>query len=347
MLLVGFSGTELQNNAPILEQIRQGRVGGVILLPRNVESPPQVRVLAATLQRAARDGVPLLIAAEQEGGLVQTLPPNKGFEGAPAAAVVGRETPDAVRTVARRMGLEMAALGLNMALAPVADVNLNPLGEEIGKRFRSFSPDAQRVATMAAAFGQGLAAAGVIPCLKYFPGTGNIMDSGIGRNPGLEGPPDMGGTWQHQELVPYTVALREGWPGVVMAASAFHRGMDALYPATLSQRVLTDLLRERLGFQGVILTHDLEALMPLYRLEDALLLAVRAGADIIFLPGGVEASPERVDEAHAMLVRLTREGRIPLDRMRQSWLRIMSLKKRFLYGTGSDAGLSTIQESVR
>ena len=229
----------------------------------------------------------------------------------------------------------------------MADVNLNPLSEAIGKRFRSFSPDASRVADLASAFGQGLAAANIIPCLKYFPGTGNVMDSGLGRNPGLEGPPDMAATWRNAELLPYGVAVKAGWPGAVMAAAAYHRGMDALYPVTLSQRVLTDVLRHKLGFDGVIITHDLQSLMPLYRLEETIFLAVQAGADILFLPGREGASPEHVESAYAALVRLAREGRISTERMRQSWLRILHLKKRFLYGTGADAAPQPTPERAR
>lgn len=339
MLLVGFIGTELKNTSPVLNWLRRGVVGGVVLLPRNVVSPPQVRLLTAMLQQAARQerGIPALVAVEQEGGLAQTLPPSKGFDGMSAAARLGQGTVEATETAARRGGLELAALGLNLNLAPVADVNSNPLNEEIGKKFRAFSPNPAYTSLHVRAFGRGMAAANVIPCLKYFPGTGNI--SGMRSMAGSASfvplsLPDMGGTWRSVELRPYADALAQGWTGAVMPALAYHRGLDALHPATLSPRMITELLRQRMGFQGVVISNDLEALAPWYTLEDAVLLAVRAGADMLFVPGQGDAAPDGA-ALHGVLVRLVREGRISSQRLRQSWQRIMALKQRFVYDASS------------
>ena len=307
MLMVGFTSAELKNNAPVLELAAQGRIGGVLLLSRdrsgvrNIVSPSQVRVLTATLQKAAREGmgtskgtgkdwgtskggVPLFVAVEQEGGLAQALEPGQGFEGGPAAARLGQGSLEATGTAARRMGLEMAALGINFDFAPLADANVNPLSEDIGKKFRSFSPSPQRAGAHALAFGRGLAAAGVIPCLKYFPGTGSLVRGGVSQGDGLFGPADMAASWRPAELTPFREVLAANWPGAVQPALAYHRGMDSLYPATLSARILTDILREQLGFGGVIVSNDLEALGRFYPLEDAILLAVRAGADVLLLP---------------------------------------------------------------
>lgn len=304
MLMVGFSHAELKNNAPVLDLAARGVIGGVLLMPRdargprNIISPAQVRVLTATLQKAAREGqgsggVPLFLAVEQEGGMAQALDPKLGFEGGTAAAKLGRGSVEATSTAARRMGLEMAALGLNFNFAPVADVNVNPLSEEIGKKFRSFSPNPEQAAAHVVAFGQGMAAAGIAPCLKYFPGTGSLASSGFSSTAGAAhfGPPDLAGRWQMLELTPFREALSQNWPGAVQPALAYHRGLDALYPATLSGRMLTDILRTQLGFSGVIVSNDLEALERFYPLEEALLLAVRAGADILLLPARQGIAP--------------------------------------------------------
>lgn len=399
MLMVGFSGAELKNNAPVLDLAARGIIGGLILLPhdalgpRNITSPAQVRVLTATVQKAAREGkggVPLFLAVEQEGGMAQALNPKMGFEGGAAAARLGRGSTEGTATAAKRMGLEMAALGLNFNFAPVADANVNPLNEDIGKAFRSFSPDPAQAAAHALAFGRGMAAAGIIPCLKYFPGTGSHVTGGFAPASGEAhfGPPDLAGTWQTLELTPFREVLRQNWPGVVQPALAYHRGLDALYPATLSARMLTGILREQWHFSGVIVSNDLEALGRFYPLEEALLLAVRAGADILLLPArqgiapaagqapgipglpnlpgldeladisrfsgagglaglltagglvrdGKNSAPERtglvsdaVLRAHTALVQMVRDGRIPQERLRLSWQRIMKLKKTFLY----------------
>lgn len=330
MLLAGFEGTELSPGAPILESVRLGKAGGVLLRARNVISPPQVRVLTAQLQRAAKEGgqPPLFIAVAQEGGFVQVLHPKKGFEGGAAAAKLGMGTPDATHVAARRMGLEMAALGINVDLAPAGDLNLNPLSPDVGKKFRSFGPGPERTAAHVLAFGQGLAQAGVIPCLTSFPGCGSVMDIMGGTPVGLR---DISGAWRSMELTPYRRAVENGWPGMIMPADAYHRGLDALYPISLSSRALTGLLRERLGFRGVILSGDLGAQGAQYRLEDALRLAVGAGADVLFLPDDwIGGAVSIADVAHALLVRLAREGRVSEQRLRLSRDRIMLLKDRFL-----------------
>lgn len=283
MLMVGFSGTSPEHLRPLLQAVRQGLVGGVVVQPGNVLSPPQVRTLTALLQQAAREGngIPLFIAVAQEGGLAQTLTPRQGFEGGTAAQRLGQGTPEQTHAAARRMGLELAALGVNLNFAPVAAVNFNPLSPEIGRKFRSFGNDPQRVAAHALAFGRGLAAVGVIPCLKYFPGLGSQFAPFQGRDDAL---PDVSGVWRQEELVPYMVAFQQGWRGAVMPALACHRGLDALNPLTVSRAALEGLLRRRLGFQGLVISNDLQALGAHFPPQEALARAVEAGVDVCCFP---------------------------------------------------------------
>jgi beta-N-acetylhexosaminidase len=330
MIMVGFSGFELSAGHPLAEEIRTGRVGNVILFERdargvakNIASPAQLRLLTASLQKFAPR--PLFIAVDQEGGLVQRLRPERGFEGGPAAAALGRGSPEKTRLTARRMGLEMAALGINLDLAPVADVNTNPLNPIVGALQRSFGADPRSVSAHVRAFGEGLAQAGVAPCMKHFPGHGS---SGVDSH---DLPPDISASWRPEELVPYAENLKQGWPGAVMPGHLFHRGLDALYPASLSGRILGGLLRGRLGFDGVIISDDLQmgAVTVSHSAEERILLAVEAGVDILLFGNNSGAPEVTASEVHGILLSLAWEGRISRKRVELSFERVKKLKRRF------------------
>jgi beta-N-acetylhexosaminidase len=329
--MVGVSGVELREKDPLLAAIRAGRVGNVLLLERSgaqdgrkeSESPAPLRLLTTRLQQAAPR--PLLIAVYQEGGKVQRLRPEQGFTGGPAAAALGKGGPEATRLAARRMGLEMAAVGINFDFAPVADLDIKPSSPGIGAMQRSFGANPQRAAAHVIAFGEGLIQAGVAPCLKHFPGQGSAgADS-------RDAMPDISATWQPAELIPFQKAIQDGWPGAVMPGHLWHRGLDALRPASLSAPVLNGLLRGTMGFTGVIVSDDMQgdAVARAYSLEDRILFAVEAGVDILLFGNNSRMPDVSADEVHAVLLRLTQEGRISPARIEQSFARISSLKQGF------------------
>ena len=330
MIMIGMNGFELRDKDPLLASIRAGRAGNILLFerdvlggPKNIESPAQVRLLTARLQKAAPR--PLFIAVDQEGGNVQRLRPERGFEGAPAAAVLGNDSPDATRQAARRMGLEMAAVGINFDFAPVADLNINPLSPAIGAIQRSFGVHPHRAAAHVIAFGEGLIQAGVTPCLKHFPGHGSA------REDSHDSMPDISATWQPTELIPFQQALLEGWSGAVMPGHLYHRGLDALHPASLSARVLNGLLRGKMGFAGVIVSDDMQmgAVAKSYSLEDRIQFAVEAGVDILVFSNNSRMPVLGADEIHAVLLRLVQQGRLSPARIALSFERISRLKQRF------------------
>ena len=330
MIMVGFNGFELRDTDPLLTSIRAGRTGNIILFERgpsgaskNIKSPAQVHLLAARLQKAAPH--PLFIAVDQEGGNVQRLKPERGFEGGQAAAVLGRGSPDATRQAALRVGLEMAAVGINFDFAPVADLNVNPSSPAIGAMQRSFGANPNLTAAHVIAFGEGLIQAGVAPCLKHFPGHGSAREDSHADMP------DISTTWQPAELVPFQKAFLAGWSGAVMSGHLYHRGLDALHPASLSPRILTGLLRGKMQFTGVIVSDDLqmEAVAKFYTLEERILLAVEAGVDILLFTNNRRTQDVSADEIHAALLRLVQQGRISPSRIALSFERICRLKQRF------------------
>lgn len=329
MIMCGFRGAELPPHSPFARALAAGRVGHVILFdwdverrePRNILSREQLTRLTHALRAIARR--PLFIAVDQEGGRVCRLKPAHGFTPLPSARVMGQGAPEATRALARASGAEMRAVGINVDFAPVADV-AGDAPSAIGRLERSFGGDAGRVTQQASAFGLGLADAGVIPALKHFPGIGcGSGDTHLARV-------DIAACFdERRDLAPYAAALARGWPGMVMVGHV-HTAMDTAHPASLSSAVVNGLLRQRMGWQGVVISDDMQmqAIRGHYPLEEAVRLAVEAGVDILLFGNNLHWQPDMAELAHATLLRLVREGRISRERVRASWQRIQHLLAR-------------------
>ncbi len=329
MLLVGFRGS--QPGGKILEDIRHGRVGGVILFDydvalkrpeRNIRSAAQVSRLIEGLRSEAK--VPLLVAVDQEGGKVARLKPKYGFRSFPSAAELGaRKDPEYTRQDGRRIGKLLHTLGFNLNFAPVVDVNVNPDNPVIGKIGRSFSSDAEQVAVQAAAFIRGQQSQGVLSCLKHFPGHGSAW------NDSHAGMADVTATWTPVELVPYERLIRQQACSMIMTAHIFNAKLDPEYPATLSKKVITGLLRQKLGFGGVVVSDDLQmkAVADYYGLEQAVRLAVSAGVDILLFGNNLSYDPDIPRKVVDMVKDLVARGAIPRSRIEESFSRIMALKQ--------------------
>lgn len=323
MILIGFAGTAA-DGAPIAREVEAGLVGGVVLMPRNVTSPAQVRALSATLGQAAPEGHPLLISTDQEGGYVQRLGSGSGFAILPTAATIGR-TNDPARALdaGRRAGAMLAAVGLNLNLAPVVDVNVNPNNPVIAAASRSFSPDPEVVAAMAAEVVRGHHEHQVLTTLKHFPGHGSSAhDSHLGFV-------DVTGTWSEAELVPYERLIAAGLADVIMVAHVHHGAFDPDLPASLSEAIVKGLLRDRLGYQGVVMTDSLQmgAIDMHWTFEDRIRLAVEAGIDVLaFTNAGLD--PDFGARVHGVIHGLVGAGTVPASRIYESYERVMALKAR-------------------
>ncbi len=342
MLLVGFRGAEPQDaegrQLAILRQIPQLGLGGVILFDRdaqtgqagrNITSPEQLRRLTAALARAASDAglPPLFLAVDQEGGRVQRLKSANGFPDTPPAAELCPEgdpvpTQGPALAAGEAIGRTLRASGLNLDFAPVCDVNVNPENPVIGGIGRSFSSDPARVSACAGAFARGLKAQGVLTALKHFPGHGSS------RTDSHQGFTDVSETWSEAELAPFAALLRERLADMVMTAHVFNRRLDPELPATLSKKTITGVLRERLGFAGVVVTDDLQmrAVAAHYGFKAALGRAVLAGADILLIGNNLDYDEDVAAKALDALMELVAEGEVPAARIRESHARILRLK---------------------
>jgi beta-N-acetylhexosaminidase len=334
MLMLGFRGGTLERSEPVHTEIGAGRVGNVVLFDydipsngvstRNVQSPSQLKALTSQLQSLS--SVPQLIATDQEGGLVARLKPAHGFpDTLEAAEVGGWRDLSRTRDYARAMAATLSDAGVNLNLAPVVDVNVNPANPIIGDLGRSFSSDPEEVANQAHVFIEAHHEKGVLCTLKHFPGHGSsVADSHLGFV-------DVTNTWTEAELIPFQRTIQAGLADAVMTAHIFNAKLDPTYPATLSKPTITGLLRERLGYDGVVITDDMlmGAIANYYTYEQGVEAAILAGADIIAISQNQGSyQPESGNKAFATILAAVHAGRIPETRIRESYERVMRLKAR-------------------
>lgn len=288
--MVGIPGPRLEAVARHLIQDLQ--VGGIILFKRNIEDLPQVAQLNNELQQLALEatGSPLFIAVDQEGGPVQRL--RAPFREVPPARVWGeQDNPPAVEQAAAQMAQELRLLGFNMNLAPVLDVARNP-GCPLYER--SYGSDPEKVARMGLAFIKGMQQGNIIAVAKHFPGLGNTaLDSHQELPAVLDGTED-----RENDLYPFHRAIAAGIPAIMSAHVVVPRWDSQ--PATLSKNILTERLRGKLGFQGLILSDDLEmgAIARHQTVPEAALQALEAGIDQLLIC----ERPEVIEQVHAAMV---------------------------------------------
>ncbi len=327
MLLVGFRGLELRSIDPIAVALAGG-LGGVILfdkdeidgLRRNIASPAQLAALCSALRDAA--AVPLLIAIDQEGGKVARLGPTLGFPATQSEADIGAtDDPAVAHAAGRAMGDTMAAAGIDLDLAPVVDVNVDPANPAIGALGRSFSSDPSVVAAMAEAEIRGLHEAGIRATLKHFPGLGSAS-----ANTDFDAV-DVSSTWTRAELVPFATLIGASLPDAIMSAHILNRQLDHKLPASLSPATINGLLRQQLGWAGVVMTDDLGAVAITSRYErlEAAALAIEAGNDLLLFANQHDYVPDLVTRLLDDIGGLVESGRISEARLDESVARLDSL----------------------
>ncbi|CAG0943092.1 beta-N-acetylhexosaminidase [Anaerolineae bacterium] len=333
MLLVGFRGFELTNDNPIIADLRERNIGGVVLFDydvptqtreRNVKSPEQVKALCATLQKIA--STRLLISIDQEGGYVARFKERYGFPSTVSQQELGTRNDLAyTRQVAEATAKTLAEVGVNLNLAPVVDLNTNPENPVIGKIERSFSADPTIVTNHALELIKAHHERGVLTTLKHFPGHGSSKaDSHLGFV-------DVTQTWTRAELDPYARIIQAGQCDAVMTAHVFNANLDPKLPATLSKKILTGILRDELKFDGVVITDDMgmKAIADNYGFESAIQLAIDAGADLIALANNSTMfEPNLAERAFTIIKQLVDKGQVSRERIEQSYQRIVQFKAR-------------------
>jgi beta-N-acetylhexosaminidase len=323
-MMFGFHGVEPSEE--ILRLIRERQVGGVILFARNVTGPQQVRRLTLALQKAAYEAghpVPLLISVDQENGVVRRF--GQGTTLLPGNMAIGA-TGDAkyAKEVARATARELKALGVNFNLAPVLDVNNNPANPVIG--VRSFGEDAEWVAACGVQAIAGYQAEGMATCGKHFPGHGDTHADSHLTLPTI---PHGRERLHEVELVPFRAAIAGGVDAVMIAHVCFPAiEPEVTRPATMSHKVIGELLRGELGYQGVITTDcmEMKAIADTIGTVEGTYQALKAGVDLCCVSHTHEWQHGVIDRVKEGLS----SGDLPMERLEEAAMRVLALKEKYL-----------------
>ena len=323
MFMLGFYGTA-SNDSAIKSDICKG-LGGVIVFQKspvnrnavkNFNSANSLKALTSDLKSCKTKP---LIAVDQEGGVVQRIKFTYKYPKASTVANMGTTKAEAIYST---MAKELSNLGINLNLAPVADIALNPKNRVIVKWGRSYGKNPNTVITYDRVFINAMHKFAVATSLKHFPGHGSSLGDTH------KGFVDVTNLWQAKELEPYRALKNK--TDTVMVAHIFNKHLDANYPASLSYKVVTKLLREKIGYKGVIITDDLQmgAIAKHYPLANAIALAINAGDDILLFANQVH--PKRVikiDKLISIVRSLLKSGAISETSIKNANARINALKK--------------------
>jgi len=318
LCMVGFLGTSV--TPELAAFIKEYKPGGVILFSRNLESVEQMVELTNDLQ-ACSPHSPLLISIDQEGGRVSRLP--KGFTIFQPCDLLGRcNSAELAYAAAATIAKELRAVGVNMNMAPVLDVNSNPDNPVIGDRAFGTTPGV--VGELGLATAAGLQDNKVVACGKHFPGHGDTTADSHKELPVVEASRER---LELVEFPPFRRAVEQGVASM-MTAHVLYRALDDEFPATLSPAIITEFLRKGLRYDGVVLTDDLEmhAIIDHYGVEDAAVRAVLAGCDVLLIC----KDRDREVAAFAAVEQAVASGTISSERLNQSAARIARLKGKFL-----------------
>ncbi len=304
MFIIGFRGTSVNENSYIIRTIKDLNIGGIILFDydipsgikeRNIINPTQTKKLVSDI--VSYSETPLLISIDAEGGMVNRLKPAYGFSDIPSHEMLGKEQKKKTHRTAEILGKELSELGINLNFAPVVDLNTNPQNPIIGKLERSFSDNPNLVVIHASEFISGLHDFNILTSIKHFPGHGSSnTDSHLGIV-------DITKTYKNKELEPFRTLIEKKLVDTVMVAHVFNKNIDQDYPASLSEKFIQNILREELGFDGVVISDDMDmgAIRNNYGFEDAVVKAVKAGTNMLIISnnGNVydESSPKRAIDA--------------------------------------------------
>jgi beta-N-acetylhexosaminidase len=322
-LILGFRGSELTDNHPISSAIDEFELGGVILFDQdmvhkkpvhNIKSPEQLRNLCNDLQ--SQSDYPLIISIDQEGGIVKRLKPEYGFSDTVSHLELGKKDDEQLTCKQGRLIAGMlSGAGINMNFAPVVDLDTNLENPIIHGKERSFSADPDLVTRHAKAYMKGHDELGVLPTLKHFPGHGSSFgDTHLGFT-------DVTETWHEDELIPYKNLIAEGYDKVIMTTHIYNQHLDPEHPSTLSKKVLTGMLRKDLGFEGLIVSDDMQmgSITDKYGLETAVVLALNAGVNVMCFGNNLSAEPVTADKMYNIVRDALDSGELELTTLKSNY----------------------------
>lgn len=334
MIILGFKATEVNESSKIIKDINELSIGGIILFdydvptksfPRNIINPIQTKKLIEDIKKMTRKD--LFVAVDAEGGLVNRLKAKYGFMQMESPQQMGEGEPKDTFLKASPLGLELDYLGFNLNFAPVVDVNVNPDNPVIGYLERSFSNNPYEVYEHALNFIDAMHEFNIITAIKHFPGHGSsTKDSHLGLV-------DVTDTYKEEiELLPYIKLINENKTDIIMTAHIMNRNIDSINPATLSPLFLKNILRDKLRFNGLIVSDDMQmgAIVENFGFEEAIIKAINAGCNLLIFSNNSQVYDENIaKKAVEAIKKAVDNGDISKEIILNSYKRIKELKKKF------------------
>lgn len=317
MIVAGFNGTDV--NEELINLVNTNKVGGVILFKRNIETSEQLKKLNNNIDGLNKE-IPLFISVDEEGGRVNRLPSD--MENFSSAREVGlKNDKDYAYNNGKSIGESLKVTGFNMNYAPVLDIFSNPKNTVIGDR--AFGSDVETVSTMGIATMKGIEEEGIISVIKHFPGHG---DTSVDSHYGLPIVYKTLEELENFELIPFKKAIKEGCKAIMVSHILLDK-IDKQNPSSMSETVITDILREQLGFDGVVITDDMEmgAITENFTVEDACVQSIIAGCDIVLIGSGNESIYNTIQAIKDSIL----NGKITEERINESVVRIIKLKNEY------------------
>lgn len=330
LFIIGFKGQSVSENDPISLDITTRNLGGVILFDRhlatksmtnNIVGTEQLVKLTSQLQELRTDT--LLIGVDQEGGRVNRFRKEFGFSLTPSAAELGLTVDTNNTAISSKETAHMLhSCGVNLNFAPVVDLNCNPTNPIIGQIGRSFSKHPATVSAHASTWILEHNRENILSCLKHFPGHGSSKDdSHLGFV-------DITDSWNEIELTPYQNLITEGLADAIMVGHLYNRAFDREYPATLSCRTIEKLLRQKLNYQGLVISDDMQmkAITDKYGLPDACIMALKAGIDMLIIGNNLSYDPNIFTSIHTAVLQAVDKETLNEDIIQSAWRRVQNYK---------------------
>ncbi len=319
MLVIGFDGVDINKTHAIYKHLQNYPLGGVILFDKNIQNQKQLQNLTSKLKSISKNR--LLITVDEEGGRVSRLGKIPGFTKSKAAFDIALSSKENAQKEYENMAKMLQTSGVNCNLAPSVDLAINPQNSVIVKNRRSFSKDPQVVYEYATIFIGEMQKNGILSVLKHFPGHGSSMGDSH------EGFVDVSDSWSKKELIPFKELIKNPSTKMIMTAHIYNKNIDKLYPATLSKATNQKLLRKELGFNGVLISDDLQmgAISKHFTLEQTLKLAINSSVDLLLFSKQID-----IKEVVSKVMRLVKNGEIDPKMIDEANKRIDKLKRELL-----------------
>lgn len=325
MIMIGFSGIAVDTAGNLYKDIKDGKVGGISIYEANLtqtNTADNLKAVINTFQAAAP--IVLFTAITQEGGLVNRLKTKYGFPPMPSAEYLGKlNNHDSTKYYADITASTLSGLGINLNFAPVVDIFMatNPV---LGSRERTYAANTRIIIKNAKQFILSHNNFKVNTALKHFPGHGSsTTDTHLGIT-------DVSKTWKKRELNPYHTLMKMGLVKAIMTAHIINNNLDRdKLPATLSKKIITNLLRKKMGFNGVIFSDDMnmKAISAEYKLKESIGMAINAGVDVLLFSGRINGvTPNGATDIVNIILELLKEGKVSKERIYQSYERIIKMK---------------------